>query len=238
MTKRSLIPIVLGLLATSLSADSEIRQHFGLMSHGNNFAVTRIDRAGDPVSAYTLLIRDEQTQKTYRLESVRNYQVQTFIYRLTEIASPHVFIEAKFALPLNAKSRSATQLELHSEEAKHRPVGVTLSTHGASITKTEAEWHSRNAADARSSLTAALPPDFLAVVNKLQAVAVVPQMIDFCADFLAYFASTPDCQLKSGVQLVTLPPDCSFDQKHGEPCSDGQRAKVKSIVKNGKGRYY
>jgi hypothetical protein len=238
MTKRFLLPIILCLLATSLFADSEIRQHFGLISHGNRFAVTRIDRAGDPVSRYTVLIQDENTKKSYRLESTRNFQAQTFNLRLDEIGPPHVFIEAKFRLPLHATSRSETELELRSEEAKHRSVEVTLSTHGASIKKSEADWHSIDASNAKSSLTATLPPDFVSVLNKLQGVAVVPQMAEFCVDFLAYFASNPDCRPKSGVQLVTLPPDCSFDQIHGEPCSDEQRGKVRAIMNNGKGRYY
>jgi hypothetical protein len=238
MTKRCLLLIIFCLLATSLSADSEVRQHFGLKSAGNHFVVTRIDRAGDPVSNYTVLIRDEQTQKAYRLESTRNFQAQTFNFRLAEIGIPHVFIEAKFKLPLHGRNRSETALEIQSEEAKHRPVEVTLATHGASITKTEAEWHTIAASDARKSLTQTLPPEFTAIADQLQGVAVVPQLGEFCADFLAYFASVPDCRPKSGVQLVTLPPDCSFDQKHGEPCSDDQRGNVKKIMKNGQGRYY
>jgi hypothetical protein len=238
MTKRSVLATVLCLLASSSFADSEVRQHFGLTNAGNHFAITRIDRAGDPVTSYTVLVRDEQTHKAYRLEGTRNFAAQTFSFRLAEIGGQHTFIEANFKLPLKSRSRADTQMELRSEEARHRAVDVTLSTHGASMTKPEAEWRSAGASPARNSLIATLPADFAAIVNQLQAVALVPQMADFCADFLAYFASNPDCRPKSGVQLVTLPPDCSFDDTHGEPCSDDQHGRAKGILKNGKGRYY
>lgn len=237
MTKRAFSAVFL-LLASPLMADPEIRQHFGLMAHGDRFSITRIDRAGEIQSTYTVLITDELTQNLYRLVATRNYQAQTFDFQLTDLQSPRNFISTKFKMTLRSKTRSESRAELRSSAAQHSPVQVTLSTHGASVTKSEMEWRTADAAASKSVLTSTLPGDFKLVIDKLQRVAVVPQMFDFCADFLAYFASTPDCRPKSGVQLVTLLPDCSFDQKHGEPCSTSQHASAGRALRGGKGRYY
>lgn len=228
---------ILVIVAMSALA-SETRQHFGLTTTAHDrFAITRIDRVSDAETRYVVLVRDEQTNMNYRLEATRNFRAQTYEFRLTDLQARDTFIAARYKLPLTSRSQSETRAEL--PRAAGRPVDLTLSAPGVSITKTEAEWHSPAIASAaKNQLLGRLPAAFATVIDRLQAVAVVPQLADFCADFLGYFASAPDCRPRSGVALTTLPPDCGFDATRGERCSEPQLDRAKRIRSKGQGRYY
>jgi hypothetical protein len=217
---------------------AEMRQHFAVVNGGDRFEVTRIERHDPNVVDTTVLVRDAVTQRIYRLESNRNYEAQTFDLRMTDVEAPKLFVAIHFKLPFTATSLKETKAEFQAPDLRSRAVGVRLSAPGGSIEKSEKEWHSAAAASAKTTLLRELPSAFQGAIDRLQNVAIVPELNEFCADFLGYFATTPDCRLTSKVRLETLPPDCAFDAKYGQPCSTAQLQQAKAVRTRGHGRFY
>jgi hypothetical protein len=215
----------------------ESRQHFAVHNGTAKFTVTRIDTTGEQRSSAVVLIRENATGRKYELRSERNYAAQTADYRFVDAASGE-YVAAHYKLPLKAVTRSETAAELRAAARTTAVVHMTLATARASEQLDEVSWRTEaKSRDAKRRITGTLSPEFVQTMARLQAVLSVPPLVDFCHELISHLQSG-GCGPNKTVRLATLPPDCSFDEAHGVPCSNVQRQRAQAIRKSGTGSRY
>jgi hypothetical protein len=226
------------LVAGAAQADTtETRQRFMVVNGDVKFTVTRVDRTSETLSSTTVLVIDEKTRKAFRLESKRNYAAQTADYRFTDVVSKE-YVAARYALPLKAKTRSETAVELQRAAGTTAAVDMTLSTGTAAETLDEMSWRSETRSRrAKEKVRGTLSTSFTAALEDLQTVLSVPPLSDFCYELVSH-VQAGGCEPNPLVRLATLPPDCGFDAAQGEPCSKEQRKRADDIRKAGRGNRY
>lgn len=231
--------LLAALNAASLSAGGrfETRQHFIVFGSGAKFTATRIESTSDTISRYTTLLKDESTNRLYRLEGTRNYAAGTGEYRLTDAASKE-WVAVKYSIPTKGKDRRSAQAEIAQAAKGGKALQVTMSTRGASEELDEHAWRMAATSSAhRNRIKASLSPELIAVASRLQRLASVPLLQDYCIELLAPLTAEP-CPRSADIKFAFIPPNCDFDAKFGAKCSEKQEAKAFAAAKDSRLTYY
>jgi hypothetical protein len=215
----------------------EMRQHYIVFGATEKYVATHIEFANDTLTRNTTLLNDQNSGALYRLEMTTNYATGVTEYRLTDLASKE-WVATRYTMPTAGKDRASAQAEIARMAKEGKIVKVTMYTAKASEELDERAWHERSSEAERSRITGSLSPRMLAAVASLQRVASIPLLEAYCSQLLAPLTAQ-NCLRSPDIKFAQLPPNCGFDAKFGEQCSEKQQAKALAVVKNsGNVKYY
>ena len=215
----------------------EMRQHYIVFGATEKYVATYIEFANDTLTRNTTLLNDQNSGALYRLEMTTNYATGVTEYRLTDLASKE-WVAARYTIPTAGKARASAQAEIARMAKEGKILKVTMYTAKASEELDEHAWRERSSETERSRIKGSLSPRMLAAVTSLQRVASIPLLEAYCSQLLAPLMAH-NCLRSPDIKFAQLPPNCGFDAKFGEQCSEKQQAKALAVKDSrGNAKYY
>jgi len=214
----------------------EARTHFELRSEDGlaNFVVTTIHGLSDTLITSKVLLQDEHGTR-FLLSWDRDYVHQTSIREIRQVGGTE-YLRYTLFLPFSARTRSATQAEAreHPELSNDKNAKFELGTAGnSSISGTVDFWKDApTAREWRSRARMMLSPSFLDSLEYLETLGVFRRadFPDLDAILIPLILYRTDCDAKTELVQVALPPDCAFDKKFGFDCSDQQKERAEKYA--------
>lgn len=234
MIKRILICAALvGMNITALSAaEIETRTHYVVANKSRMplYRATAITTANESLATETYLFENLSGQRI-RIDVRRNYKSRlvTAEYSLND-GKP---VKVKLDLPGNASSRAEAVREYRERpELRKQDIGVTVESVGQVLRTGEKEWQS-GSAEVRQKAKSIAGANLAATLKGLSPILGFPQFGGACSTY-QFVSDGEQCSVNTELVTAIVKPDCAFDARFGEPCSNEQQSRAKQQPKNGK----